>query len=281
MRNRIRIITYCFVLFLFAAMALGALAFSEHKKLEASTSQVDSYRDTLKANTLLVYVASRDIKAGDRIFTEVKAAEENKSGLDEAKSEQDAGAILARKAEANVYQEEIYTSVADSAYITEEMLGGVAVVDIPAEQPVMANMVKPLVITQDTREYEISAASLMVDQRTNDVVDVRILFPNGEDYLVLAKKKINNLSLSGSTFWTYMNEDEIMRFSSAMIDAFQTTGTRIYTVRYAADSLQDEAVPNYLVRPETLDLLRTDPNLYAKAEQTMNAAARLSLQVRL
>ena len=261
-------------------LLLGVLFYNEHRKLNASTVQSNNYRDTLQANTLEVYVASQDIKAGDRLFTEdmIPSAEEE---LLNAPDEHTAGAILNREVEANVYKEEIYTSLPEEMYITSNMLGGVALVDIKAEQPIMANMTKPLELAQDTREYEISSAALMVDQKSNDVVDVRITFPNGEDYLLLAKKTIRNLSLYNSTFWTYMNEDEIMRFTSAMIDAYQTTGTRIYTVRYAADTLQETAVPNYPVRAETLDLMRTDPNMYARAEETLNAAARLSLEARL
>ncbi|MCD8082195.1 MAG: SAF domain-containing protein [Clostridiales bacterium] len=230
---------------------------------------------------MTVYVANQDIKAGERIYTSAMAAKENDVSITGAPDEQTAGAIINRRVTANVYQEEIYTSLPSAAYITEDMLGSVALIDISAEQPIMANMVQSLEITQDSREYEISAAALMVDQTEHDVVDVRIVFPNGEDYLVLAKKQIQNLSLANSTFWTYMNEDEILRFSSALIDAFQTTGTRIYTTRYVAATLQEEAVPNYLVRSETIDLMREDPNIYARAAQTMNAAARLSLEARL
>ena len=282
MRNRkTRTMVLGIILAVIICAALGALAFYEHKKLTASEADAKYFSDTLQANTMDVYVASRDIEAGERLYTEEMIAELNDVKLDQAGDRPTAGAILQRRASTNVYTDRIYTSLPRSSYITADMLGSVTLVPIKAGEPIMANVVKALEITQDSREYEISAASLMVDQQTNDVVEVRITYPNGEDYLVLSKKRVQNLSLAQSTFWTYMNEDEIMRFTSAIIDAYHMTGTRIYTVRYAAESLQNEAVPNYVVRTETLDLMKSDPNIYARAEETMNAAARISLEARL
>lgn len=282
MRNRkLKTMTLAMILIIIIGIVLGVLAYYEHKKVSASNEQARYYKDTLTANSMDVYVASRDIEAGERLYTEDMVREVNDVSASAAGDKQTAGAIFERRVTQNVYMDSIYTSLPSSSYISADDLGSVALVPIKAGQPIMANVVKQLEITQDSREYEISAAALMVDQQTNDVVDVRITFPNGEDFLVLSKKRIQNLSLAHSTFWTYMNEDEIMRFTSAIIDAFHTTGTRIYTVRYVADSLQSEAVPNYLVRPETMDLMRSDPNIYQRAEETMNAAARISLEARL
>lgn len=38
-----------------------------------------------------------------------------------------------------------------------------------------------------TRDYEISVANLTTDQKENDVVDIRVIFPNGEDYVIQIK----------------------------------------------------------------------------------------------
>ena len=109
----------------------------------------------------------------------------------------------------------------------------------------MANMVEALTITTDTREFEITAVNLMVDQQENDIVDIRLAFPNGEDYLVLPKKQIKNLSLAYADFWTYMTENEILTYRSAVCDAYQTTGAYFYAVRYVESNLQDGGVEFY------------------------------------
>ena len=264
------------------AASLAALSYYEKKKLDASNDAAQNYQDELAANTQTVYVASADIKKGDTILTDAMAKKINsKTDASTSRDEETAGAVLNNVKTANVESQNIYTSLPAESYITKDQLGTIATVDIAKGQPIMANIVRDLDITEDTREFEIGAANLMVDQENNDVIDIRISYPNGEDYTVLSKKTVNNLSLAQANFWTYLSEDEILRYQSAVVDAYQTTGTRIYATRYVEDNLQKAATPNYLVRSETIDLIRKDPNIYKKAEETMDAAARLSLEQRL
>lgn len=186
----------------------------------------------------------------------------------------------------NVQQQTVYTGLDASNYITAEDLGTTAIVDIPEGTPVMANMVTPVSIATDTREYEMQVVNLMVDQEENDWVDIRIMFPDGSDYLVLPKKQIKNLSLENCVFWSYLNEEEMLRMASATIDAFTITGTKIYATRYVESNLQDEAVPTYLVNPSVQDMMDPssiyyDKNLLTKATTTLNTIARRNLEERL
>lgn len=263
-------------------IALGSLSYYEKQKLTASNIEKTNYMNELTENTKTVYVAKSAIKKGDKILTDEMAEKLNaKNDASQSPDDETAGAIISNAAVGNVYQEQIYSSSSSDLYISDDDLGSVAITPIEAEQPVEKNMVKALSITEDTREFEITAVNLMVNQEDGDTVDVRISYPNGEDYLVLAKKQIETLSLKNSVFHTYMNEDEILRYKSAVTDAYQTTGAILYTVKYADDNLQSDAIPNYLVRSATIDLIKSDPNVYSKAEQTMNASARLSLETRL
>lgn len=186
----------------------------------------------------------------------------------------------------NVTRQTIYTGLEAYNYITEDEIGSTAIIDMDEGMTVMKNMVTPLSIATDTREYEIQVANLMVDQRENDLVDVRITFPDGSDFLVLPKKQIKNLSLEECVFYTYLNEEEILRLSSATIDAFTITGTKIYTTRYVEGNLQKEAVPTYLVNNTVADMFDSstvyyDQNLLTKAKSTLNEVARKNLENRL
>ena len=194
------------------------------------------------------------------------------------------GEIL--KEDTNVVKQTVYTGLEPYNYITEEDLGSTAIVDIYEGMTVMANMVTPLEIATDSREYEIQVANLMVDQRENDYIDIRIMFPDGSDYLVLPKKQVKNLSLENCVFWTYLNEEEILRMASATIDAFTITGTKIYAARYVESNLQKEAVPTYLVNATVQDMMDStsafyDKNLLTKAITTLNALARKNMEERL
>lgn len=250
-------------IFLFVVTACSVILLMN--KISKINDKNKALEAELEANTQTVYVVRNDrfdengemlgIKAGD-IITDI--------GDD-----------------ANVMLQTIKTGLGPDSYITAENIGDTALIDIAAEEPVMKSMVSKLEITQDTREYEISVAELMVDQKPNDYIDLRILFPTGEDQLVLPKKRIKNLVLDSCIFNTYLNEEEIVRLSSATIDAFTITGTRLYTTRYVAGTVQEAGIPTYLVRQETLDLLAKDPNVLTLAQTTMNLQARMSLESRL
>ncbi len=221
------------------------------KSLDKSKEQVTMLSEELTNNKQLVYVASRDIKKGEQV---------------------DADSVM---------EQMIYTGLGPSSYMAAENLGQTAIVDIKANEPVMANMVTAIQITNDMRRYEVATAHLMTTQQEYDTVDVRIMFPNGEDYLLLAKKTIMNLQMGTSIFTTYMNEDEILRMSSAIVDAYTTTGAKIYTVKYVEENIQKEAIPNYLVKASVLDLINNDPNIVDIAETTLNLRARNDLDQRL
>lgn len=186
----------------------------------------------------------------------------------------------------NVTSQTIYTGLESYNYITAEDIGSTAIIKMDEGVPVMKNMVTPLSIATDTREYEIQVVNLMVDQKENDLVDVRIMFPDGSDSLVLPKKQVKNLNLESCVFWTYLNEEEILRLASATIDAFTITGTKLYTTRYVEGNLQKEAIPTYLVNQTVLDMMDSstayyDQNLLTKAISTLNSMARKNLETRL
>ncbi len=285
MRNKkVRSLTTALVVVSFTTAIFGFLAKYENDKFQNQESLAQEYQQELNANTRQVYIATADISKGDRILTQEMAdAINSQASLDDVQDEETAGAVLSSEVKANVELATIYSSAAQESFLTldEDQIGYYAITDIAAQQPVSTNMVNDLEITQDTREFEITAADLMVDQKEGEAVDVRIVYPNGEDYVVLSKKHIRNLSLKNSTWFTHMTEDEILRFQSAVVDAYTITGARLYTTRYVQDNLQDAADVTYVVRSSTMDVINSDPNIYEKAANELNAGARLSLETRL
>lgn len=235
---------------LIACISVIALA---KKALNEREQQIVDLETEIDANKKIVYVAMREIKAGEVLENGV-----------------------------NVMLQQIYSNFDEDLYVhTQEQLGQIALLNIDASQPIFTNMCSPLKITQDSREYEIDVANLMVDQKPDDYVDVRIMFPTGEDYLILAKKPVKNLIKENSIFYSYLNEDEILRMASATIDAYTVSGTYIYTTRYISSSLQEDAEPNYLVKPEVIDLINSDPNILDIATKTLNLNARIKMEERL
>lgn len=284
MRNKkVRALILGIIVASVVAITLGVLAKYEKDKFDARTAEAKEYEQTLDANTRNVYIAIADIRKGDRLLTQEMVDEMTNGQLDNVQDEIGAGAVLRTIPVANIELANVYSSSEAGMFLTQEDIdtGSYAVVDIAASQPVFKNMARDIDITKDTREFEITAAHLMVDQKENEAVDVRIVYPNGEDYVVLSKKYIRNLNLGNATWFTSMSEDEILRFQSAVVDAYTMTGARIYTTRYVEDNVQDSAEVTYVVRSTTEDLINRDPNVYSKAANELNASARLSLEVRL
>lgn len=236
-------------------LALIICSFFEYSKIQDLKAANIMYQTELSNNQQTVYVATDLINAGD-IVTDTG---EN----------------------ANVEKQTVYTALESYNYITESEMNTRAKVDIAAGVPVMYNMVTDVVVDNDTRDYEISVANLTTDQKENDVVDIRVIFPNGEDYVILSKKQITNLNLENCVFTSQLNEEEILRFASAIVDAYMTTGARIYTTRYVEENIQETSTPNYPVRETTIALINSDPNVVTKATETLNLEARLSLEQRL
>lgn len=181
----------------------------------------------------------------------------------------------------NVEIQENVTALPIEFYMQETDLGKTLTVDVQAYEPIMASMLTAEAFTKDTRDYEIGVANLMVDQRENDYVDIRIMFPNGEDYIVCSKIKVKKLLLENSIFYANLNESEILTLASATIDAYTISGTKIYLTRYVESNLQEEAIPNYPVRDETLALMASDPNILEVAQETLNYEARRALEEKL
>lgn len=238
-----------------ALLLVGGAGFYFYSMYTDSQANNNLLTQTISENTQTVYVATRLINKGEKLIAEGE--------------------------EANVEQQMIYTGIEAYNYMPPESLGSIAVVPIDEGIPVLSTFVASDLITADEREYEVAVVNLATTQNDFDFVDIRICFPNGEDYLVLPKRQIKNLNLETCTFTIQVNEEELLRFNSSIIDAFLVSGTRLYTTKYIEDNLQEEAVPTYLVRTETLDVLNSDPNVLTKAVETLNAQARLSMEQRM
>ena len=244
-KNSVKILLV--ILFIALAGFGGYFYMQNSKNAEALAQKVEE----LNANSQTVYVAKTDIAKGEKITVD------------------------------NVEMQPIYTGLDAYFYITAEELGSTAIVDIDAGVPVMYSMVTTEEIANDTRDYEIASVNLVTTQDANDVIDIRITFPDGSDYIVLSQKTIKSVDLENCVFSTNLNEEEILRFTCAMVDAYTTTGARLYTTRYVESNIQEQATPTYPVSETTKQLIAEDPNVVTVASETLNTSARLSLESRL
>ncbi len=131
---------------------------------------------------------------------------------------------------------------------------------------------------KDLRSREYSVLELPGKLKKGDFVDVRIGFPNGSDYIVLSKKKVEDLS--GTTVWYNINESELLAMSSAIVDAY-LQGARLYAISYADPYMQEKAIPNYPANTDVINLIQSDPNVLEKATLQLSKEARATLDMNL
>lgn len=155
------------------------------------------------------------------------------------------------------------------------VVGKIAKIDLQPNMPLVASMLwedKPL--PRDVRVQEFNVIQLPTNLQQGQFVDVRINFPTGEDFIVLSKKKVRNLS--GTIVWYEMNETEILRVSSAIIDAY-LQGARLYALTYVDPGMQEAAIANYPSNPKVLNLMERDPNLLEEAKTALARGLRTTL----
>ncbi len=234
--------------FAIAAIVVIILGRQRIKMDEDTIAQLNA---SIAMNQRRVYVASVDITAGEQLTMENLSLTTISSGIDA------------------------------SLYMTESELGYKARIDIPFGTAIELKDITEAQITKDARALEITAVTLASNQQNHDIVDVWIMFPDGEGFIVLAKKEIFNLNMDTSVMDFYMTEEEHHIYNSACVDAY-IRGGKLYTAKYIEPTIQDEAVPFYPVSAEIQALINSgDPNIVTRATRSLNSAARADLERRL
>lgn len=116
-------------------------------------------------------------------------------------------------------------------------------------------------VANDERYQHFDYVKLFAGINIGDAVDVRISFPNGEDYIVLSQKEIISIDEAGIVL--IVNEEDIMKMSSAKIDMNKYEGANIYAVKYI-NYIQEPAQSFYLLNEYVLSLCEWNPNLVNK-----------------
>lgn len=129
------------------------------------------------------------------------------------------------------------------------------------------------------RQTSYSYIKQTAQLKQGDYVDVRISFPNGADFVVLSKKKVlkalktqEQNSLADALYFA-LTEEEIMRMSSGVVDAYLTEGAYLYTVQYISDT-QKGAIVNYPVNEVVEKLIKKDPNIVKIAQDAKTTELR-------
>lgn len=289
------------VITLVVAAAVVVLLFMQIKKLN---EQIKAEQ----AATKTVYVLNQDVKSGQILTADLFVSRTVKSSGVPADATSDIYTLIANyslcdKAGNNiytdadgslfmqtdgttktpVYKEETtgnyYTQAANGAktYIETAQKPLIAKIDMKANTVIASSYIarSDELDTDDVRKQEYNMLVLPVDLMTGDYVDVRLLLPSGQDYIVASKKLVTIPNINGEyladTIQVKMAEEEILSMSNAIVEAYKIEGSKIYVTKYTEAGLQQASSPTYVVNDEVAKLIESDPNIVAEAMTALSA----------
>lgn len=181
----------------------------------------------------------------------------------------------------NTVRKEACSTMQKDAFVTDADLGSRLLVDVGEGIQLLKVMVSSKVRTEE-KEVECEAIILNDNRQEHDIVDVRIRFPNGEDYIVLAKKELLHVNEEvKDRCYLQCEEDEIALLSGAYVDALLYPGTCLYTAKYPVPALQEEPAVTYVPSADAIEAMKNNPNIVNKAAGELMMRNRKSLEERL
>ena len=120
-------------------------------------------------------------------------------------------------------------------------------------------------ITSDLREQEFNMIVLPQYLDVGAYIDIRLRLANGQDYIVVAKKEVKNVT--EDTIWVNMYEEEILAMSNAIVEAYKMKGAKLYATTYVEPGNQENAIPTYVPSTEVINLINADKNITEEARR--------------
>lgn len=196
------------------------------------------------ANSTDIYVLTEDVKSGAEITGLKKVSIESKIATSDIATPSDLDEYPVAKID-----------IPKGAFLSKSMI-------TTAEEKT----------TKDLRIEEFNMILLPSDLAENDFVDIRLRLSNGQNYIVLAKKRI--LQASQNTIFLKLTEEEILTMSNAIVESYISSGSLLEAVKYETAGIQEAATPTYNVSQAVYNLIQTNPNIVENAKSALNARYR-------
>lgn len=199
------------------------------------------------ANLIKVYALNTDVKSGDTL---------------------DASMLVQVETDKNAAP----TDAIKGTALTEN---SIAKIDLSKGMILTASMVAESdnPTTSDLRIQEYNMLRLESQIAQDDYIDVRLRLPNGLDYIVVSKKRVEIPQIDGvdseNTIWIKLTEDETLAMSNAIVEAYKLEGAVLYTAKYVEPGTQEKATPTYVPNASTVNLITQNPNVVDEAKQAI------------
>ena len=158
-----------------------------------------------------------------------------------------------------------YTKATDGSLVELAEEPMVAKIDMTANTIVTSDSIARSgeLTTNDLRLAEYNMLTLPTTLSVGDYIDVRLTFANGQDLIVLTKKRVE--SLFGNTIGLYLTEDEILYMNSAIVESYIMTASNLYVIQYVEPGMQEESYATYEPTVEVQNLIKANNNIVKTA----------------
>ncbi len=228
---------------LIAVLVMGAIV----AVLLLKIKNMQAKEDDRLANLIKVYALNTDVKSGDTL---------------------DASMLVQVETDKNAAP----TDAIKGTALTEN---SIAKIDLSKGMILTASMVAESdnPTTSDLRIQEYNMLRLESQIAQDDYIDVRLRLPNGLDYIVVSKKRVEIPQINGvdseNTIWIKLTEDETLAMSNAIVEAYKLEGAVLYTAKYVEPGTQEKATPTYIPSAEVVNLVTQNPNVVQEAKTAM------------
>lgn len=267
------------------------------------TNNLNKEIATMKSNLVKVYILNQDVKSGEELTEDMfvmKSVDKNTipsnatSTLDVIDSwyMQTKDGTMLNRDEEGLYYTQVDASGTESKirvykedttenyyiktyqnnreakqYVELNNVPVVAKLDMKKNTVITPVLVQQTdnVITDDVRIQEYNVIVLPIDLADGDYVDIRLMTPNGQDFVVVSKKIVEIPQNSDGTYVAdsvrmTLREDEILAMSSAIVEAAGINGAKLYATKYKEAGMQNAAVPTYRPNDAVTTLIGIDSN---------------------
>lgn len=172
--------------------------------------------------------------------------------------------------------QEIPESLLNQSFILEPdtIVGKYYKIALKGGTPLSMDLVMEDPLDDTTREFDVVATMLPIGMKVGDYVDYRIVYPLGEDYIVLKHKRVE--AINDKTIKFKLNETEIHYYQAALIDYFlnKDKGAILYMTKYLEPGLQKPATEYYAIPANIEAIMLADPNVVEKIDGELNGTTR-------
>ena len=165
-----------------------------------------------------------------------------------------------------------------AASVAQDMNGKILRLNMKEGSILSADLLDNHQVTDDVRLQEISWVELNEEILDGSIIVIRIVYPNGEDYIVLGHKRIEKRV--ENTIYLNVTEEEILLMASAKVDCEKYDGSRTYGILYVKD-YQEAAVKNYPANEYVCSLSDWDPNIVKEVFSEEMKQKRMELEQHL